>query len=290
MGLLTRAQLGQCFHAYAERLDRGSTDLTGDGRLFPFDVCPKIKHVQWRIPFVDQMVDGELCEMTNLLNRWGSMLRSWHAWLDVMDLYDEETAYGIQYDLVEPIALTCMFQPSAMRDRFTHIATNAFHQIRYSAEPDYPDRLIDDPPDGVKHPSRRKREDQLRRILSRWSFGRQLMEVFKALDGQEYRRRTKDFRNYYNHAIAPRFNSGWTKLVTRQVVPATVGNGRYRQVEMPGKFVVRYGHGGTPPLPMKEAYEANEAEFALAGQCFHEYVGMLNSALDELKPRQSSMD
>lgn len=286
MGPLTTDQRRQALNQFLERLDRLPSELKPDDPILPYDVCPRIEQVRWRIPFVQEMVRGELRELTNIINQWMALLKFWHAWLDVIDGYEAELAWGIQWEFIEPIVFKCMFQPSAARDRFTFVATNALHQARMVVDPTCPDHLEFDPPSKTKHPNRRQKEGRLKDILARWPAGKSVLNAIEQLDGKGHRELTRDFRNLSSHSIAPRISIGYTKLVTREVRPATtlepVGDGTHKLVEIPDKYSVSYGFGGTPPLQMDSIIDANRAEFAKARHCFNEYTQLLESVLATL--------
>ena len=142
-------------------------------------------------------------------------------------------------------------------------------------------RLVEDE---RRSPLRRfEYEAQLQRIGSRWSSSKAFVEKLTELDGPAYRRTTRNFRNRASHAIAPRFEIGITDLVTRKIVPATKieqqGDGTFRSVEIPGKKNVQYGFGGTQPLKLDEALQANAKEFTLAQAAMHAYETLLDELI-----------
>jgi hypothetical protein len=289
MESLTSEARRRALALYADQIDDGSGGPPFDGTLLPYDICPLIEVVQWRLTMVDQLVRGELREFANTLNAWRGELRRWHIWMGVMETFSEEDAWSLQWEFVEPIAFKCLFNPSAARDRFTFVATNAFHQVRLAADETYSDRLDGDPKKAGAKPrflSRTQSEEQLVRLANALAHGAAFVDGVQSLDGEGYRDFTRNFRNLSSHAIAPRFNVGLTNTVTRRVVNATKlveqRNGTYKEEEIAGKQAVRYGFGGTPPLPMREMFLANFEEFEKARSCFMAYVEVLDTALGAL--------
>lgn len=64
-----------------------------------------------------------------------------------------------------------MAQPSAMRDRFIMVATNALHQVLIALNRKVKDELLDEPamPEGRRFfPSRRDKELQLKELAKLW--------------------------------------------------------------------------------------------------------------------------
>ncbi|WP_337178391.1 hypothetical protein [Hydrogenophaga borbori] len=280
---------------YADMLENLSAPAPLDGLPFPYDACPLIKRVVWRISplFADFLVDGELRELTNTLNEWRGALRRWHVWLAVLDEFSAEDAWSLQWEFVESLAFHCLFYPSATRDRFTFVATNALHQVRMAADAAYPDRLDADPKPGREDTPRfiprKASEAQLEMIVSTLVGGASLVSTLRSLDEDDYRELTKNFRNLASHAIAPRFSVGITNTVVRRVVQATKfvrqPDNTYKDELVPGKQKVSYGFGGTEPLPMRAVFVANLTEFVKATACFHAYANVLNDALAELPKR-----
>lgn len=281
---------------YADMLESLSAPAPLDCLPFPYDACPLIKEVVWRTgPLIaDFLVDGELRELTNTLNEWRGALRRWHVWLAVLDEFSAEDAWSLQWEFVESLVFHCLYYPSATRDRFTFVATNALHQVRMAADAAYPDRLAADPKPGKEDKPRfmprKDSEAQLASIVSTLEGGASLVSTLRSLDEDDYLELTKNFRNLASHAIAPRLSVGITNTVVRCVVPATKfvqqPDGTYKDELVPDKQV-SYGFGGTEPLPMRAVFAANLAEFEKAAACFQAYINVLNKALAELPKRDS---
>jgi hypothetical protein len=214
--------------------------------------------------------------------------------MGVMDEFSEDDAWSLQWEFVEPIAFLCMFYPSATRDRFTFVATNALHQVCMAVDAAYPDRLDSDPPEAGARPRtlrRSQKEAQLKRIAGLLAGGTDLVARVIALDGEDYQGLTRDFRNLASHAIAPRLNVGYTRAVVRRREQAMElvqqADGTFRSEDVPGRQSVSYGFGGTPPMSMRSVFTGNAAEFENARASFTSYVDVLDKALATLPARKS---
>ncbi|MCK4151998.1 hypothetical protein [Ralstonia pseudosolanacearum] len=286
---LTTHQRREALEHYLTTLETLSFPAQLNRLPLPHGLCPHIQSVRWGVPMIDQLVENELSELTNTLNEWRSALRRWYVWLEVLARYDEQTAWALQWEFVESIAFQCLFYPSATRDRFGFVATNALHQARMTADSAYKDVLDQDPkkPDGKQRMlTRPDREAQLSRIAEPYEGRDTFMDRLQSLDGKDYRNLTRDYRNRASHAIAPRLSVGLTNIVVRRVVPATKlveqENGFYKEEVIPNRQQVSYGFGGLPPLPLREVFAANLAESEKARTCFMSYVDMFNGALASL--------
>lgn len=247
---------------------------------FPYDFDFIHDH-EWYI-FGGAMVEDELRELTNILNRWCGDLRRWHAWNNAIRCYGENEAWKTRREFVEPLVHHCLLEPSAVRDRFTFVATNAFHQVRLSSEEGYKDRLEGDPKQPDEKPaflSRRRKEKRLAKVIFVWPESKSFLESLAAINDSSYQAATYDYRNRVNHTIGPRLALGITQAVTRSVVQATQmkeqSDGTYRAEPIPGKLSVSYGLGGTDPIDLEEARQLNLKQYQLARACYNEYFKLL---------------
>lgn len=271
--------------AYLEELG-SALEPAGSYLPYNFDF---IHNREWHI-FGNQMVEDELRELTNIMNRWCGDLHRWHAWNNVILSYGENEAWKIRREFVEALVHHCLLEPSAVRDRFTFVATNAVHQIRLSSEEGYKDRLEGDPKKPNEKPmflSRGKKEKRLEKVISIWSESKKFLESLAAINDSSYQRATYDYRNRVNHAIGPRLGVGITQAVTRSVVQATQlkkqPDGTYRDEPIPGKLSVRYGVGGTQPIDLEEARTSNLKQYQLAQTCYNRYFELLKSKVACIK-------
>jgi hypothetical protein len=274
-----RIFLRTSLNEYLERLD---SQLEPDDNYLPFKY-PYITQARWR-PFIDAMLEDELREVTNQLHQWHDMLRSWHAWNKVLADHDESAAWELQRAFMEPLMHHCLTKPSAFRDLMTFVGTNAIHQIRLHTEPQYLDRLEGDssPENPDPRPlTRRQKEKRLSKIAAPLEGSDDLLKAIRQLDNEQYRNATKDYRNLNNHAIGPRLAIGVTRMVTRHVVPEQrmekQHDGTGRLVTNTGKFVPRYGFGGTEPLDLAATRNANLEQYRFARQCVLHHTAMLEN-------------
>ena len=276
--------LRTAFNAYLLRL--GSALEPNDPYLpYEYDYIAKAK---WR-PFIDAMLQDELREVTNQLHQWRDMLRSWHAWNEVASTYEEQEAWTLRREFMEPLMHSCLLAPSSFRDLLTFVGTNAMHQLRLHTESGYIDRMQGDPNPSDPKPrplTRRKKEERLFTMLAPITASGPFTSALRRLDDVDYREQTKDYRNSNSHAIGPRIAVGITKMVTRIVVPATEmqwqPDGTGRIVTVPGRFVPSYTFGGLEPLDPESARRANLLQYARARDCFGHLTELISSLASTL--------
>ena len=276
--------------AYLNHYDEGNLDPVES--YLPYDFRDEVERYQWRL-MAGEMVSGELNEVTNNLNGWQSALLQWHAWNRALDGFGEQEAWELRKEFVEACAHQCLLQPSSARDTLVFIATNAFHQLRLSLGNGYRDHLEGDPTtpgERPQHLTRRKKEKRLERLVAPWPEAASWFDLLRQIDDDGYRKSTFDYRNRAAHAIAPHLAIGHVGFITRRVVQATrlqmQPDGSYRDMPVPGKMVVSYGFGGTPPLDMEAARMANLEQYRRARACFEHYRRLLSGAMAELPLRQ----
>jgi hypothetical protein len=233
-----------------------------------------------------RMLDGELLtsdfrDIINAINAWRHRLDSWFAWNQVIVNLEEDHAWNIRFEFTEPLAYFCMNQPSSFRDLLTKFATMAIHLGNLNYEANYKDELLEDKQifkrlqKGHAKPyecflTRDSAESQFRNISNGWQSASRVIELIECLDNDTYKERTKGWRNKSAHYIAPRFDFGYTQLVTRSVgfkealsSPANVSNEKKSGLS---EMQISYGFGGTEALSVAEAHRANREQYDI-GYC-----------------------
>jgi hypothetical protein len=279
------AFLRRAFSRHLSKLNAGGIEPKLD--YLPYDFDEKIAKHKWHL-FGGMMVINELREITNIINHWHGLLLRWHAWNKVIAGYNEDEAWELRREFLEPLAHHCLLSPSAARDALTFVATNSLHQLRLAFGDGYMDQLEGDPATGKKprHLTRAGKELRLKKLVSPWSEGGPLVAAIESLDDKAYREATSDYRNRSSHAIGPRLALGHTQTVTRSVVPATQlkqqPDGTYKDEPLPGKMSVCYGVGGTPPLDMEQARKDNLVQYLRARGGYETYRRLLFAQMAQL--------
>jgi hypothetical protein len=250
--------------------------------------------VEWKIPFVEMMVNGELRESINWLNSWLRNLERLKIWAAILVDYSDDEAWGLRHHFVEPLVYFCMLQPSSTRDRLGQVATNGVHQANLCVDADYKDFLDQDELKPGQFLSRKKLENQLARLVKRWAVGDQLMAALQSLDSEAHRQKTFDYRNEASHFIAPRVEFGEVQFVTRRREPfpelVKQADGTARLIEHPERKCVAYGFGGIRPLTLAEIIETNSQEYDFAVAALAAYSNLLREAVPLIAARQKARE
>lgn len=252
-----------------------------------YQLCDAVREVDWCIPFVYFMVEGELRESINDLNSWQRALDTLELWSGILADYNEEEAWALRHEFVEPVVYFCMHQPSSTRDRLAQVATNGIHQANLNLVDGYKDALDQD---NGRFLSRKRIESQLSRVAGHWSGGHRLLASLQSLNSKKYRQQTFNYRNRASHFIAPRLELGEVEFVTRSIEPreemVRQADASYRMEQVPGKKSISYSFGGIRPLTLKEIIEANLREYDLAAIALDAYSDLLREVLAAMRKRQ----
>ena len=246
---------------------------------FSYETCEQVEKGNWRL-FSGLGVASDLRLAINHLNAWRVRLHEWAAWLKVLESHEEPVALELQFHFLDHLMFFCMFQPSGFRDALAHVATQAVHQGNLSTGKTERDGLVQD---SRKVPLKRKEaEVQLKSLCEHWAQARAFIGSLSALDTDDYRRLTRNYRNRASHAIPPRFGWGEVDFMTRSFgrLPEIVAqrDGTVQIVETDHKSVV-YSLGGTPPLELEHTYRANLREHDLASRALEAYCALLDEIL-----------
>jgi hypothetical protein len=279
-----RDYLRESFEEFLQTLDE---PLEPADPYLPFEF-PYINAAKWDF-MANAMLQDELREMTNRLHEWRDMLRRWHAWNLVVSKKDEMRAWDLRREFMDPLMHTSLLMPSAIRDVFTFVGTNALHQIRLHVEPRCKDVLEGDPSASDPQPrplTRRQKEARLAKLAAALPGAGAFVASVRQLDDADYRDKTRDYRNANSHAIGPRIGLGSTRMVTRNVVPETrmepQPDGTGRIVAIPGKYVASYTFGGLEPLDLEVARTANLDQYRVARACLDKFTAILKANSDKL--------
>lgn len=238
--------------------------------------------------------EGELSETINSMNAWGGALHSWNAWNRVVASYDDvDDRWTILNDSVEPLAFFCMLQPSSLADRITVLAETLLHQANLVVSPGYKDRLDQDALKPSAIVRRRDRRAQLDRLGRPWAAYPAFRTALAEMDGQTYRKPTRNFRDLSAHSFAPRLMIGEISRAIRTIVPWTdhvaQPDGTYIEVPDPTRKMVQYGMGLMQPLPLEATRAANLVEYVKAKATMAAFSKLIGQLCDRIEAKQVSI-
>lgn len=229
---------------------------------------------------------GEIQETINSVNAWGMRLHEWRAWNQVVGSYEiDDDKWEVLYHFVEPVAFFCMLQPSGLADRMMVASETILHQANRCIFPGEPDRLDQDLRQG-KPLRRSDRRKQLNRLGKRWSKFDAFREALSEIDGADYRKATRNFRDLSSHSFAPRLMTGQVVRAIRSVVPweemVVQTDGTYSPVAHPTQKSVQYAMQADEPLPLDATHSANLAEYQKALTAMDAFAVLVDELCDQM--------
>lgn len=257
----------------------------------PYSLTKEIQEVSWGVPMMSLGIATELSETINQLHTWYNHLKNWSLWIETLEQFDGNNRWYIHKNYVEQLAFYCMFQPSATRERFGTIATNALHQANLELQDNYKDRLDQD--QNNSYMSRRHRENQLLTLGIHYSKFPKFMQSLRALDDKKFKQISYNFRDLASHGIAPRFEQGETSFVTRSIEPwsdlVEQPDGSHKFVKHETKTSICYTLGARHPLTFQQAFDASWHEYLKTIKLFHSYQSLLREILSTIKSQPSKL-
>jgi hypothetical protein len=194
--------------------------------LHGYEKCEmKLQGASFAIPMIDSQVCSDLLELVNSHNNWVGQLCKWRAWIQVMAEYESERQWDLRIEFVDPIARSCMFEPSAMRDRLLRALVFVLHHKILTCRAGYADVLLGDKQSLKKgelkviYLSRNEMMKQSFQLSEGNAVAFEVLKLLDALDSDAYREATQDYRNACSHSIAPHFEQGVVQYVSRYVYP-----------------------------------------------------------------------
>lgn len=222
------------------------------GRFMPYRWCllPQPLNGRW-IPY-SQMLDEFSRGLANVINDLTHYERRLRAWAAVVAPLQDHEKLEATHEFIDVLAAVAVNLPYVIRSRFTFAVAHLCHQANRTKEQNWVDDLRWDGELDQSDADRRG---------SPWRRYRRLKVRLEKINGKEFVKGTRNFRNVYTHRIEPRFVIGLSQIVTREVLQ----DGR-----------VVYAVGGQPPLGLSEVADlliVQRDRCYLAFEAFQELVG-----------------
>lgn len=201
----------------------------------------------------------QLREIANDLNHLSYRINQLHCWSQVLELYNENDKMGLLIEFVDPIAIVAYSQPSSLKGRFIYSMSNTSHQANLITRSDWDESKLPD--------EHRIKFKDLEATSKHWSGFSGFSESFTNIDNEDWRRVTNEFRNRYNHRIAPRFEEGVTQPVRRNI-------------NKPDNVCYEFGYSS--PLYISRTLSELRYQHLYARECFSYYSDILENQIEAI--------
>lgn len=232
--------------------------------------------VRFKVPMIDMQVLYDLRELVNYHNDWMRELRKWKSWNCVLAEYEDKRRWDLRIEFVDPVARSCMLEPSAMKDRVLRALVFLLHHRNLSCCTNYEDalnedsRALKDLKKGRCEPVYLSRTAMISQATDLAGANKAALEVLdwlSELDDKEYRDSTHDYRNSISHSVAPHFDEGVVLYVTRSI-----------RLDMS----VCYAFGERPALLHDDAFLANRLQFLVFKNVLVAFEKLLRITIEEV--------
>jgi hypothetical protein len=240
---------GKLLSAYKEFLDiKEIIPILGQLADCNWYKFPDQTHPVW-IPY-DLMLIEFARTIANTINDFERYITNLEAWKIVINGKETDIKNEIIIEIIDPFATLAINMPYVIRSRFIYSIAHLCHQANQTKKKDWVDDLPLD---------KDIQFNDTDNYCVLWKGYNKLKKALEKIDNNEYREKTYDFRNKYNHRISPNIELAGTELVKRKVE-----NGK-----------VTYMIGHTPPLKIDQLLNALKEQYSNCIRAFDEYKKLI---------------
>jgi len=197
-------------------------------------------------------------ELINAINTFGLYMNHLKIWCDILsNCNDSKERDALLVEFVDPIAFICLNKPYSLKGQFIYATTHLLHLSNSRKSSCWKDQLVAD--------GRHINYEILKKVGKGWENFTPFSQALSAINNEEFRNNTFDFRNKSHHAVPPALEFGITSPVRRTETKD-------------GK--VSYGIGGIAPLRIKDAFEHLQLQQQACVNTFNHYWKLMEEQLE----------
>ena len=204
------------------------------------------------------MAEGFTRELINAINTFGLYMNHLKIWCDILsNCNDSKERDALLVEFVDPIAFVCLNKPYSLKGQFIYATTHLLHISNSRKSPCWKDELV--------AAGRYVNYEILKKVGKGWENFIDFDKALGAINNEEFRNNTFDFRNKSHHAIPPNLEFGLTSPVRR----TETKNGK-----------VSYRIGPIAPLRIKDAFEHLQLQQQACVNTFNHYWKLMGEQLE----------
>lgn len=197
-------------------------------------------------------------ELINAINTFGLYMNHLKTWCDILsNCNDSKERDALLIEFVDPIAFICLNKPYSIKGQFTYATTHLLHLSNSRKSSCWKDQLVAD----GGHIDYKI----LKKVGEGWKNFIPFSQALSAINNEEFRNNTFDFRNKSHHAIPPELEFGITSPVRRTETKD-------------GK--VSYRIGGIAPLRVKDSFDHLRLQQQACVNTFSNYWKLMEEQLE----------
>lgn len=181
------------------------TPCTGRPMPYHWSTLPSQLSILWMAYAL--MLDEFARELSNIINRFTDDVRRIRAWSTVVNTLTDDNKLLAVVEFIDTLAINTVNTPYVVKNRFSFAAAHLCHQANRAKESSWVDNLPLD---------RRIKQDVADLYGKSWNSYKALKNALDAINANDFRNATRDFRNMYTHRFSPKFIIGITRIVVRK--------------------------------------------------------------------------
>lgn len=211
------------------------------------------------------MASDFIRELLNEINQFCSILRNLAAWEEVLKNYSENMKFNILIEILDPILITALNTPYAIKNRFIYASVMLLHETAI---------LLNRNVKCIKFSEENitlKTLKDFKCLFNKqeWKSVSPFLDRVNRIHSKQYRKNTKDFRHKYHHRLPPKIEIGLPSSVT------CTAN------EMSIKYIV----GGEVPLSISKILSSLQLEHESCIKAFKSFWLLLGGLLKVWKEK-----
>ena len=216
--------------------------ISPPGRFLPYSFKTESKNLIYGVQ------ENEYTrELINTINQFSARLHRLVLWEEVISQYQEPESDELKFEFTRLVLYYLLHQPYEFRSRLIFSSTQLCYVRGLVSK-------------SVAHIDVAEESNinfgSLEKVCRNWQTGGYLLDCVRAVNGNEFRSGTSNYRNRAQHRIPPGIDFGHTNVVERRF-PATGG--------------VSYSFGEASPLSTVEIVPLLVQESARMNSAFHAY-------------------
>ncbi|MEI7638578.1 MAG: hypothetical protein WCJ37_14815 [Syntrophus sp. (in: bacteria)] len=202
------------------------------------------------------MAQDHTREVLNEINSFMSDILSLDAWSRVNDQCPEHSKFDFSIEILAPTALSTINRVYVTKQRLIYVSCMLLHQTKMIIDTNWKDFQLDESKINI---------NTIHKFNSVTSNVTDLDSALRDIDGTNFRDKSKDFRNSYQHRIPINIEVGLSAFVSR------VDNGNRK---------ITYGFGGQQPLAIRDMLPLLHEQHRLCVTAFQQYWKSLTEQID----------
>jgi hypothetical protein len=251
---------------------------------------PFLRHADYEISknsndlIFQPMADDFTMELINSIIKFYLYIFDADCWTRVANEFEENERSGLLYEFAEPFVELSLNRPYSLRNRFIFCSTHLLHQSNKHVIKGWKDTLPTDRTIGYK---------TLKRIGANWARFPEFIGVLNALDNNDFRQRTRNYRHLSHHRFPAHIDRGLLPHFVRiesdhsktQSDFADASLVHFSMTDRDGP--VRYEYRITKPLKLDDLLKSLYSQHGIARKLFDLYWSLLDEQLTKWMEAES---